>query len=358
MSGSGGTTSSSNTAPSSSSSSTSQTPCSDGSQPDSNGNCPPAVPPSNTQTTSSSCPDGFKLNDTDGKCITKNSSTSPTTTTTTATKTQMKTGNAAAGTGTTTTTTTTPSSTAMQTENNGGGNTGNQCKGLSQIDPTSGTCVSESPFTATSVQTGNAGTTTTTTPMQEGNNGSTTRSTAQNGFDLQLPNKDGTCQTGYHKFPGSTNVCVKDVVTSTPSSSVGGTGGTNATSSMPKQAGVTPLQSGSCPYGSSPHPTLGSFSNAGQPGTGSVLCLSTQNAGTAPSAPTGFHIDANGSLIQMEVVQVEPAVTLRNVLAILADNNGNCRRVGFTHVQGTNPTFCFESSALEGISEVQPEIQV
>ncbi len=159
-SGSGGTSSSSNSAPSTSSSSTSQTPCSDGSQPDANGNCPPTTPPSNTQKTAS-CPDGFKLNDTDGKCIPKNSSTSTTTTTTTTT--QMKTGNNGGNTGTNTTTTTIPSSTSVQTGNNGGGNTGNQCKGLSQIDPTTGSCTAENSSATTSTQTGNAGTATATT---------------------------------------------------------------------------------------------------------------------------------------------------------------------------------------------------
>ena len=101
---------------------------------------------------------------------------------------------------------------------------------------------------------------------------------------------------------------------SKPTSQTGNTGGSTGatnmgnTTSSPKQVEVPPLQGGhGCPYGSY---SVGSSGNACQPGTGSIICISTPGATT--STQTEFHVDAYGDLshtqIQMEVVRKGPHI--------------------------------------------------
>jgi hypothetical protein len=197
----------------------------------------------------------------------------------------MKTGNAAGGNAGTTATTTTPSSDNNANAGNNGGNKGTECKGLSQFDPTTGSCTSGSPST-TPIQTGNTGSNTgTTTQMQTGNNGGST----------------GTECKGLSSFDPTTGTCAPENPSTTPmqagntggstgatTNSAGGTAQTGTTTGTGGSATTTqettPLSGGGCPSGY--HPLEGTCKSDDIPYTSAaganVVCVTGRHLADNP----------------------------------------------------------------------------
>jgi hypothetical protein len=122
-----------------------------------------------------------------------------------------------------------------------------------------------------------------TTLATGGNTGATTNTGGTTGSYKPGGTVPATTQTGTTTGTGGNSA--------TTQGSTGATTNTSSTTSAPKQVEVPPLKSGSCPYGSY---SVGSSGNACQPGTGSIICISTPGATT--STQTGFHVDENGVL--------------------------------------------------------------
>ncbi len=167
---------------------------------------------------------------------------------------------------------------------------------------------------------------------------------------------NGKCPAGSHSIgtedDGITPWCVEDnPATGTPATTTGSgtTTNTSSTTSTPKQVEVPPLQGGhGCPYGSY---SVGSSGNAGQPGTGSIICISTPGATT--STQTGFHVDAYGALSKDANPDGScPQGTAHHgplipcfVDQIPANQDESCP-VNTSHFPGADPKACYSSSVV------------
>jgi hypothetical protein len=265
-------------------------------------------------------------------------------------------------TGTATTTTATPTTTTTQTNTtqtqagNTGGNAGAKCTGLSQFDPTTGICASGNPSTTTQTQAG-APATLILPYFEEKLNGSSTSGITST--PVKVTPVNGKCPVGSHSIgtedDGITPWCVEDnpatgtqAATTGSGTTPGANANTSSTTSTPKQVEVPPLTSGKCPYGSS---SVGSSGNAGQPGTGSTICISTPGATT--STETGFHVDASGMLTKDENPDGSCAQGTEHrgpskicyVVEIPATVDGSCIN-GWTHFPGADPNFCYLSKTV------------
>jgi hypothetical protein len=153
------------------------------------------------------------------------------------------------------------------------------------------------------------------TPDANGNCPTPATAPTQDSHMLVMPNADGTCPEGSHKFPGS-QVCEKDTVPNTD----GSTGGTT-----PSQ--YVPAVNGECPAGS--HEAGGSPGNAGEPGTGFVNCRLDNPPATPPATPptsTPPEQPPTDTLPATPTEQIDPLLRLTQQTCppLPIDENGRC----------------------------------